>query len=42
VLDEEKCQYKAPKEMPKDGKMYGWDEKKEDWVELETEAVLER
>ncbi len=37
IIDEKTCQYKAPKEMPKDGKMYSWDEKKEDWVELEKE-----
>jgi hypothetical protein len=34
VLDEETCQYKAPVEMPKDGKMYNWDEAKKDWLEL--------
>jgi hypothetical protein len=29
VLDEAKCQYKAPKEMPKDGMI--WNEEKGDW-----------
>ena len=33
TLEESKCQWKAPVEAPKDGKMYGWDEKTAAWVE---------
>jgi hypothetical protein len=35
VLDEETCRYKAPVEMPKDGKIYNWNEAKTEWVERE-------
>ena len=32
ILDEDTCQYKAPKERPLDGKTYGWDEAIGEWV----------
>lgn len=32
-LDEEKAQWEAPSETPKDGKLYGWDEKTATWSE---------
>ncbi len=32
ILDEATTQYNAPKETPKDGKKYTWDESKTDWV----------
>lgn len=31
-LDEQTAQWTAPKERPKDGKHYRWDESKADWV----------
>jgi hypothetical protein len=34
VLNEETCQWEAPKEKPTDAKYY-WDEEKLDWVEIE-------
>jgi hypothetical protein len=34
VLDEETCQYKAPIEMPKDDKLYSWNEDKLEWEEV--------
>lgn len=35
VIDEVKGQYIAPKEAPKDGKGYTWNEKTLDWVALD-------
>ncbi len=32
VLDEDKCQWKAPVDMPTDGQMYSWDEATTSWV----------
>jgi hypothetical protein len=32
VLDEEKCQWKAPVDYPTDGVMYQWNETDQDWV----------
>lgn len=32
VLDEDKCQWKAPVDMPTDGQMYAWDEATTSWV----------
>ena len=34
VLNDETCQWEAPKEKPTDAKYY-WDEEKLDWVEIE-------
>lgn len=36
VLDEQKCKWKAPKEMPKVGKKvdYQWDESTQDWKKI--------
>jgi hypothetical protein len=31
VLVEETCQWKAPVDMPTDGKMYSWDEASVSW-----------
>ena len=31
VLDEDKCQWKAPVDMPTDGQMYSWDEATTSW-----------
>lgn len=33
VLDERTARWEAPKEMPKDGKLYGWNEQLQDWQE---------
>ena len=33
VLDEATCRWKAPVEMPVDGKIYTWDEATTSWVE---------
>lgn len=39
VLDENTCLWKAPKDMPTDGKTYNWDEDTINWVEVtESEA----
>ncbi len=35
ILDEETCLHKAPVAMPKDGKIYIWNEDKQGWVERE-------
>ena len=32
VLDEDKCQWKAPVDIPTDGQMYSWDEATTSWV----------
>jgi hypothetical protein len=34
LLNEETCQWKAPVEMPTDGKMYSWNEATTSWVEV--------
>lgn len=34
VLDKEKGQYKAPKDSPKDGKDYCWNESTKEWKEF--------
>lgn len=34
VIDETTCLWKAPKEMPTDGKEYHWDEDTISWVEV--------
>ena len=34
ILDEEKCQWKAPVEYPSDGKYYSWNEDTVSWVEM--------
>ena len=34
VLDETTCQWKAPVEMPTDGKMYSWNEATLTWTEV--------
>jgi hypothetical protein len=36
VLVEETCQWKAPVDMPTDGKMYSWDEATTSWKAQET------
>jgi len=33
VLDENTCQWKAPIDMPNDGKLYIWDEETKSWIE---------
>ena len=33
VLDETTCQWKAPIDMPKNGKLYTWDEEAQNWSE---------
>lgn len=35
LLDEEKCQWKPPVEVPQDGKKYDWDDGKVMWVSAE-------
>ena len=39
ILDEDKCQWKAPKNYPNDGLSYSWDEDLLDWVAYEAEAL---
>ena len=34
ILDESKWQWKAPKDMPNDGKMYSWNDDENDWEEV--------
>lgn len=34
TLDIDSADWKAPKPMPTDGKMYSWDEAAQDWVEV--------
>ena len=34
LLDETTCQWKAPIDMPTDGKMYLWDEATTSWIEV--------
>jgi hypothetical protein len=34
ILDEEKCQWKAPVDYPTDGVMYQWNEDDQDWVAI--------
>ncbi len=34
ILDESKWQWKAPKDMPDDGKDYTWNDNKEEWEEV--------
>jgi len=34
VLDETNCQWKAPVDMPTDGKFYNWNEEKVNWEEI--------
>ena len=36
VLDEFTCQYKAPKDKPKDDKTYDWNEASLNWIERKT------
>ena len=33
-LDEDSCQWQAPKPMPDDGKAYTWNEETQDWTEV--------
>ena len=33
TLDENTCLWKAPVEMPSDGKLYTWDEENKTWIE---------
>lgn len=35
LLNEETCQWEAPKPYPTDGKLYLWDEESEEWIENE-------
>lgn len=35
VLNNDTAQWEAPVPMPNDGKMYGWDEATQSWVEVE-------
>ena len=35
ILDEETCQWKAPKEYPSDGKFYIWNESSQNWEEIQ-------
>jgi hypothetical protein len=37
TLDTEKGKYVPPKEAPKDGKEYNWDDAKNDWVDVKAE-----
>lgn len=32
ILNQDTCQWEAPKPYPNDGKMYGWDEEKQIWL----------
>ena len=34
ILDEETCKWKAPIDIPNDGKRYGWDETTTSWDEV--------
>lgn len=34
LLDEETCLWQPPKQYPKDGKMYRWDDETCEWVEV--------
>lgn len=34
VLNETTCQWERPIQLPKDGKMYNWDEATQSWVEV--------
>lgn len=34
VLDDATCQWKAPTQMPQDGKAYRWDEPSISWIEV--------
>lgn len=34
LLDTNMCQWKSPIPCPEDGKMYGWDEATQSWVEV--------
>jgi hypothetical protein len=34
VLNEDTCQWKAPIDMPSDGKKYEWDEQTISWIEI--------
>jgi len=34
VLDEDTCRWEAPVPYPNDGKMYGWDETNQEWIEV--------
>jgi len=40
VLNEEKGEYEAPVECPKDGKMYDWNEEKGEWTL--SERIMEK
>ena len=40
ILDENTCQWKAPIDMPNDGKRYGWNEQTLTWVEFGTAPYL--
>ena len=39
VLDEATCSWHAPTPMPKDNKMYSWDEATTSWVEMKEQAA---
>lgn len=40
ILDEANCQWKAPKPMPQDGQIYGWDEPTLSWVVMSSSAAV--
>ena len=40
VLNEEKCIWEAPIEMPSDGKPYYWDEELLEWVLLDESLII--
>jgi hypothetical protein len=33
LLNEETCNWEAPKPFPTDGKLYSWDEESQEWIE---------
>jgi hypothetical protein len=40
-LDEDRCQWKAPKDKPDDGKLKKWDENGQDWVDVIIDGKVE-
>ena len=39
IVDEDTCQWKAPVDMPADGKFYGWNEETQEWYLEEVQGI---
>jgi len=39
IVDEDTCQWKAPVDMPTDGKFYGWNEEIQEWYLEEVQGI---